>query len=42
LNEPRPTISDIENCGANIALDSALDSALVAMKMTEAIQAAVN
>ena len=42
LNEPYPTISDIEDCGANLALDSALDSGLVATKMTEAIQAAVN
>ena len=38
LNEPYPTISDIEDCGANLALDSGL----VATKMTEAIQAAVN
>lgn len=38
LNEPYPTISEIEDCGANLALDSGL----VATKMTEAIQAAVN
>jgi lipoate-protein ligase A len=42
LNEPCPTISDIENCGANLALDSALDSGLVATKMTAAIQVAVS
>ena len=42
LNEPCPTISDIENCGANLALDSALDSGLVATKMIAAIQVAVS
>jgi hypothetical protein len=38
LNKPCPTISDIENCGANLALDSGL----VATKMIEALQAAMN
>ena len=34
LNEPRPTISEIENFGSNLPLDSAT----VAMKMTDAIR----
>lgn len=38
LNEPRPTISDIENCGSNLSLDSAT----VATKLTEAIEVALN
>ena len=38
LNEPRPTISEIENCGSNLSLDSAT----VATKLTEAIQVALN
>ena len=38
LNEPRPTISEIENCGSNLLLDSAT----VAMKMTDAIRIALD
>ena len=38
LNEPRPTISDIENCGSNLSLDSAT----VATKMTDAIRIALD
>ncbi|MSX76486.1 MAG: hypothetical protein F2738_00425 [Actinobacteria bacterium] len=38
LNEPRPTISDIENCGSNLSLDSAA----VATKMTDAIRFALD
>lgn len=38
LNEPRPTISDIKNCGSNLALDSAT----VATKMTDAIRFALD
>lgn len=38
LNEPRPTISEIQNCGSNLSLDSAT----VATKLTDAIQVALN
>lgn len=38
LNEPRPTISDIVNCGSNLALDSAT----VATKITDAIRIALD
>ena len=38
LNEPRPTISDIENCGSNLSLDSVT----VATKMTDAIRIALD
>lgn len=38
LNEPRPTISDIENCGSNLSLHSAT----AATKLTDAIQVALN
>ena len=38
LNEPRPTISDIENCGSNLSLESAT----VATKMTDAIRIALD
>jgi lipoate-protein ligase A len=38
LNEPRPTISDIKNCGSDLSLDSAT----VAMKLIDAIQVALN
>ena len=38
LNDPRPTMSDIENCGSNLSLDSAT----VATKLTDAIQLALS
>ena len=38
LNEPRPSISDIVNCGSNLALDSAT----VATKITDAIRIALD